>query len=85
MRQVMKEFIDDHFLFWMGSILNPEAYSVSVRVRACGFPYVAVMTTATEDGSPYPTVCDANEGIIFDSRSGLQRATQTCTGVDSAP
>eukprot|EP00288_Rhodomonas_lens_P016645 CAMPEP_0177697998 /NCGR_PEP_ID=MMETSP0484_2-20121128/4806_1 /TAXON_ID=354590 /ORGANISM="Rhodomonas lens, Strain RHODO" /LENGTH=319 /DNA_ID=CAMNT_0019209061 /DNA_START=261 /DNA_END=1217 /DNA_ORIENTATION=- len=68
---VMKEFIDENFLFWMGSIINPEGYSVSVRVRACGFPYIAVMTTATEDGSPYPTVCDANEGLA--SKEAMMR------------
>ncbi|KAJ1496372.1 thioredoxin-like protein [Baffinella frigidus] len=59
--EVMKDFVDDTFVFWMGSVLNPEAYNVSALLRASGYPFVAVITTTIDN---HTTVCDAHEGLV---------------------
>mmetsp|Transcript_39748 Transcript_39748/g.124867 ORF Transcript_39748/g.124867 Transcript_39748/m.124867 type:complete len:418 (+) Transcript_39748:99-1352(+) len=64
--QVLKDFMDDNFLFWMGSLVDSEAFNVSMLLRASGFPYVAVITTTIDNQT---TVCDAHEGLV--SREAL--------------
>ena len=57
--EVLQDFVDDHFVFWMGSLLYAEGYKASSLLSASGFPYLAVITTIDN----VTTVCDAHEGV----------------------
>lgn len=41
----MKEFIDDNFHFWMGTVKNSEGFNVGNLLQASTFPYLAVIAT----------------------------------------
>jgi hypothetical protein len=56
----MQDFVDDNFVFWMGTLLFAEGYNASSLLRASGFPYLAVITTIDNQ----TTVCDAHEGLV---------------------
>jgi FAS-associated factor 2 len=58
--EVIQDFVDDNFVFWMGTLLFTEGYNTSSLLRASGFPYIAVITTIDNA----TTVCDAHEGMV---------------------
>ena len=64
--EVMAEFVDDNFVFWMGSVLDPEAYGVAALLRASAFPFLATVATTVDNST---TVCDVHEGAA--PRDGL--------------
>jgi len=65
--EVLQDFVDDNFVFWMGTLLFTEGYNASSLLRASGFPYLAVITTIDNQMTGernQTTVCDAHEGLV---------------------
>lgn len=83
-----KEYVDRNFLFWVGSITDMEAYSLSIQLKLTSFPFLTIFMCQSRNAVQIAdrfngniTGCEStDEGLLIDR---LNMALEAYTAIVS--
>ena len=58
----VRRFLGEHCVCWAGSVARPEPFGVGHKLRACAFPFVALLGCTGSTSAPHLTVVERVEG-----------------------